>query len=328
MTTISRTTLKSLYYQMLRIRMVEEAIASEYHNQEMRCPVHLCIGEEAIPAGVVSALGKNDIVFSNHRSHGHFLAKGGDLKRMIAEIYGKAAGCSRGIGGSQHLIDLSINFYGSTPIVGGTVPVATGVAWATRLKKEKRVVVSFIGDAAIEGGAFHESLNFASTHKLPILYICENNYYSIFTNLSVRQPKRDIYLLAKVQKAYAFKADGNDILKVYQATRKALDYIRMGVGPAFIEFTTYRLKEHCGPNEENPGERPVEEYNKWKKRSPIKRMEKYLWEKKIMTKDEMKRVKIKIAKEIEEAFRFAKESPYPEEKPSEDQVYYRTYKSN
>lgn len=318
---IRNSILKSLYYQMLRIRMIEEAIAVEYQKQEMRCPVHLCIGEEAISSGVIANLKKSDIVMSNHRSHGHFIGKGGNLNGMIAEIYGKETGCSKGIGGSQHLIDLSVNFFGSTPIVGGTIPVATGVAWAAKLKKEKKITAVFFGDAAVEGGPFHESLNFAATYKLPILYICENNFYSIFTDLSVRQPKRDIYQLAKGQSVLAFKEDGNDILKVYETAKKAVKHIRAGKGPAFIEFTTYRLREHCGPNEENPGERPVNEVNRWKKRQPVPRLEKYLLDKKIYNIKDFDKIKKKITSEIEKAMEFARKSPYPDEMPSERQVY-------
>lgn len=301
--------------------MVEEAIADKYAELEMRCPTHLCIGHEAIPAGICANLTKKDVVMSNHRSHGHYLAKRGDLNKMIAEIYGKVTGCSKGIGGSQHLIDLNVNFYGSTPIVGGTIPVATGVAWADKLKKSKRVTAVFFGDAAVEEGVFHESLNFAAINKLSILYICENNFYSIFTHISDRQPKRDIYKLAQAHDILSLKEDGNDIIKVYNTAKKVIKHVRKNNGPAFIEFTTYRLKEHCGPNEELPGERPVKEVEYWKKKSSVVRMEKYLLENKLITPVEIDSIKNKINREIEKAFQFAKESPYADEEPSESQVF-------
>lgn len=306
---------------MLRIRLVEEAIAQEYHNQEMRCPTHLCIGHEAIPAGVCANLEKKDVVMSNHRSHGHYLAKGGDLKGMIDELYGKVTGCSKGIGGSQHLIDLEANFYGSTPIVGGTIPVATGVAWADKLKNRKRITAVFFGDAASEEGVFYESLNFAAIHKLSILYVCENNFYSIFTHISDRQPKRDIYKLAQAQGILSLKDDGNDIIKVYNTAKKAIKQIRKGNGPVFIEYLTYRLKEHCGPNEELPGERPIEEVEYWKKKSPIKKMEKYLLDYKLLNNEQITAIKEEISGEIEVAFQFAKDSPYPDGEPSKRQIF-------
>lgn len=195
---LSHKLLLSLYFQILRIRRIEEAIAECYKEQEMRCPVHLSIGQEAIAAGVCALLKKTDIVFSNHRSHGHYLAKGGSLPAMIAEIYGKETGCSKGRGGSQHLIDMSAGFWGSTPIVASTVPLSVGSAFYSKLKEDKKVTVVFFGDAAMEEGVLHESLNFASLHKLPIFFVCENNLYSISTHISARQPDRKIALCALV----------------------------------------------------------------------------------------------------------------------------------
>lgn len=310
----------NLYHQMLRIRMVEEEIARRYHEQEMRCPVHLYIGQEAIATGVCAHLEKKDIVLSNHRSHGHYLAKGGSLPALIAELYGKETGCSKGRGGSQHLIDLSANFWGSTPIVGGVIPVATGIAWAVKMNRHKKVVVVFIGDAAIEEGVFYESLNFASLKKLPILYVCENNFYSILTPLHDRQPDRPIYTMAKAHKMLSFAEDGNDIGRVYKTAQKALLAIRAGHGPAFIEFHTYRLKEHCGPNEELIGDRPLHEYKTWQKRSPIKAVEKEL-KKHEVTADTLAKMRQAITKEISDAFTFALKSPYLTERPSQNLVF-------
>lgn len=318
---ISEKALKDLYYQLLRIRMVEETIAKEYKKQEMRCPVHLCIGHEAIPVGICANLKKEDIVLSNHRSHGHFLAKGGDLKGMIAEIYGKVTGCSKGRGGSQHLIDLPVNFYGATPIVGGTIPVATGIAWANKLKKRNIITAVFFGDAATEEGVFHESLNFAVLNKLPILYVCENNLYSIFTHISERQPKRDIYTYVKAYGINAWKEDGNDVLKVYESGKKVTDHIKKGKGPVFIEFSTYRIREHCGPDLDPPGSRPIEEYKKWSKKNPIERMERYLKENNLLKEDDLMKIRKKIGMEIMEAFNYAHKSPYLEEELTEKLVY-------
>ena len=178
-----------LYESMLRIRLVEESIAERYSEEKMRCPTHLSIGQEAISVGVCSNLSIEDKVLSTHRAHAHYLAKGGCLKSMLAEIYGKVTGCSKGMGGSMHLIDKSVGFMGSTAIVGNTIPVAVGLGLALKLKKEKLISCVFFGDAAVEEGVFFESINFAIIHNLPVLFICENNLYSVYSGLDVRQPK-------------------------------------------------------------------------------------------------------------------------------------------
>ena len=183
-----------LLKMMIRIRSLEERIASEYSSQEMRCPTHLSIGQEAAAAGVGLALSKKDVAVSSHRGHGHYVGKGGNLKRMMAEIYGKATGCSMGRGGSMHLIDREVGFEGTTAIVGNSIPVGVGLGLALQAKKMKNVSVIFLGDGAIEEGAFYESANFAAVRNLPVLFICENNLYSVYSPLNVRQPKnRKIY---------------------------------------------------------------------------------------------------------------------------------------
>ncbi|NDB95899.1 MAG: thiamine pyrophosphate-dependent dehydrogenase E1 component subunit alpha [Verrucomicrobia bacterium] len=173
---------------MLRIRLVEEAIAEAYPRQEMRCPVHLSIGQEAVAAGTAAALARADLAMSGHRSHAHYLAKGGDLRKMIAELMGRQNGCCRGRGGSMHLIDRSVGFMGAVPIVGSTIPIAVGLAFAEKLRGQTRVTAAFLGEAATEEGVFHESANFASLHRLPVLFVCENNLYSVYSPMAVRQP--------------------------------------------------------------------------------------------------------------------------------------------
>jgi len=210
-----------LYNSMLLIRRVEEKIVELYPEQEMRCPTHLCIGQEAIPAGVCANLSTQDCVFSNHRDHGHYLAKGGNLKAMIAEIYGKVTGCSRGRGGSMHLIDLAVNFIASTPIVGATIPIAAGSAFASKLQQKDNIVVAFFGDSAIEGGALHESLNFSKLWKLPLLFVCENNLYATQTHVRDRQPPIEIAQVVKGHGVETFKADGNDAIAVYETAKKS-----------------------------------------------------------------------------------------------------------
>lgn len=305
-------TLYMLLFEMLRIRMIEERIIDLYPEKEMRCPVHLSIGQEAIAVGVCQCLGKNDIVLSNHRSHGHYLAKGGDLKTMIAEIYGKATGCSRGRGGSMHLIDRSVNFHGASSIVGSTIPIAVGTAFGNVMQKKKALAVVFFGDAAIEEGVFHESVNFSSLKRLPVLFVCENNFYSVHSHISVRQPKREIYEIGKGHDITSYQDDGMDVLKVYKLAKKAIDEIERNGGPVFIELKTYRYREHCGPNYDfNLGFRTESEVKRWEKKCPIKKLEKQMLNDKIITKEEIENMKKKIGKEIDDAVIFAKNSPFP-----------------
>jgi len=236
-----------LFKKMLRIRIVEETIAEEYKKQEMRCAMHISIGQEAGAVGVCEVVKKSDYVYSSHRAHNHYLAKGGNLINFIAELYGKSEGCSGGRGGSMHLIDLAVNFMGSTPIVGGTVPLAAGSAWYDKLKGNKNITALFIGDGCFEEGVVHETMNFASLHNLPLLIICENNNFSVFTSLQKRQSNLGIYKVAEAHGLFSQKANGNDLHEVIDATRNAIDVICNQNKPAFIEFETYRVYEHCGP---------------------------------------------------------------------------------
>jgi pyruvate dehydrogenase E1 component alpha subunit len=239
----------SLLYGMLVIRRIEEALIAEYPKQEMRCPVHFSIGQEAIAVGVSSNLTRQDWIVSNHRSHAHYIAKGGNLKSFIAELYGKESGCCLGRGGSMHLTDLKAGFLAGIPIVGSSMPIAAGVAMSQSWGKLESLTVAYIGDAAAESGSFHETLNFASLHNLPLLTICENNEYSIFTPLSQRQPmNRTITDLASSHGIKTYRGNGDNILEVVEVTREAKNYILTNSKPAFIEFSTYRLLEHCGPN--------------------------------------------------------------------------------
>ncbi|MEK6837146.1 MAG: thiamine pyrophosphate-dependent dehydrogenase E1 component subunit alpha [Nanoarchaeota archaeon] len=303
----------ALYKSMLLIRRAEEKIAELYPGQEMRCPTHLCIGQEAVSAGVCLNLTRNDCVFSNHRAHGHYLAKGGSLKGMLAELYGKATGCSRGRGGSMHLIDLPVNFVAATPLVAGTIPVAVGTAFALKAQNKPDISVAFFGDSAVEEGVFHEAMNFASLHKLPVLFVCENNIYACQTHLRDRQPDRDTVKLAEGHAVQAYHADGNDAIAVYETAKKAVESIKSGNGPAFIEFLTYRWLEHCGPNEDKDlGYRSEKEISEWLERCPIKRLKKAMLAEKAAREEELEKVESEVMQEVEEAAAFAKESPFPE----------------
>jgi len=316
--------LRQLYSEMLRIRMIEEELVRRYSEQEMRCPVHFSIGQEAIAVGVCQTLRQEDSVLSGHRSHAHYLARGGDLKRMICELYGKAAGCSSGKGGSMHLIDRSVNFLGSTSIVAGTIPVAVGVAFANKLKKSSGTVVMFFGDAATEEGLFYESANFASLHKLPILFVCENNLYSVYSPLEVRQSSlRKNHLLAE---SLGIKArgglDGNDVPDVYEAVQSAMDSIRSEVGPVFLEFNTYRWLEHCGPGYDNDiGYRTDEEFQKWKRKDPLEVLEKRIKVLSSGCEDFKETERKKFQSEVSEAISCAKEAPFPAEQTLSEGVY-------
>lgn len=313
---------KGLFYQMLRIRMVEEAVADEYQKQQMRCPTHLSIGQEAVAVGVCASLGKDDSVFSNHRSHAHYLARGGSLPAMIAELYGKASGASGGLGGSMHLIDQSVNFLGAAPIVASTIPVAVGVAFANVLQKKPGVAVAFFGDAAVEQGSAHEAFSFATLKKLPVLFICENNLYSTLTPLRERQPDRPIAQLVRGHGMNAWQQDGNDVMDVSRSAKKATMLIRSGHGPVFLEFLTYRYREHCGPGEDAPTLRPAEELARWKRKDPIARMRAYCFKHALMTPDELTRMTSKITKEIDDAFAYAKISPFPSFHIDDDRLVY------
>jgi pyruvate dehydrogenase E1 component alpha subunit len=313
----------SYYYDMLRIRMIEEAIAGLYHDQQMRCPVHLCIGQEAISTGVCANLSKDDYVFSNHRSHGHYLAKGGNLNTMFAEIYGKAAGCSKGKGGSMHLVDLSVNFLGATPIVGGIIPVAAGAAFTSFMKGDNRVTVVFFGDAASEEGVFAETLNFASLKKLPVIFVCENNFFSVYTPLSHRQPgERSNSAIASAYGIRSAKGNGNDVVDVSELAKEAVAHARQGLGPYYLEFDTYRWREHCGPNYDNDlGYRKESEYLEWRKRCPLETFADRLIKDGIMSEENIREFELKIQKEIEEAIEFTTQSPFPEPEEMFSHVY-------
>lgn len=320
---LPKETYRSLFEMLLRIRIIEEKIAEIYPQQEMRCPVHLGIGQEAVAVGVCANLTRDDYVLSNHRSHGHYLAKGGDLRAMMAEIYGKATGCCRGKGGSMHLVDLSAGFIGATPIVGSTIPIAVGTAFGTVMRGEKRVSVVFLGDAATEEGVFHESLNFAALKKLPVVFVCENNLYSVYSPLSVRQPEnREIYRLAKAHGVISYQGDGNDVVEVYKLAKRAIKQAGEGKGPAFLEFKTYRWREHCGPNYDNDlGYRTKSEFQEWRQCCPVERLQAQLIKDGILSQHDIDQMTNSIGMEMQEAIAFAKESPFPDESGIMEGIY-------
>ncbi len=307
----------------IRIRFAENEIVRRYPEQKMRCPTHLCIGQEGPPVAVSQHLYKSDYVFSAHRSHGHYLAKSGNLSSMIAEIYGKKTGCARGKGGSQHLIDLDCGFMGSAPILASTISVGVGVAWAVKRRKEKKLVVIYFGDGATEEGTFHEAMNFAGVNSLPVLFVCENNLYSVHSTLEVRQPSsRSIWEIGKIHGVVGMAADGNNIDESWRVAGDAVTQIRAGGGPVIVEFSTYRWKEHCGPNEdESLGYRTSEEVLDWKERDPVACYEKVLVADGILSSSQLKKIRTRVQTEVDEAFAFAESSDFPADNELSDFVY-------
>ena len=306
-----------LLREMHYVRLVEEEIAARYPGEQMRCPVHLSIGQEGVPAGFALAVRDTDFAVSTHRGHAHYLAKGGDLGAMIAEIYGKSTGCSKGKGGSMHLIDLAVRFMGSTAIVGNSIPIGVGLGLSSQLRAKEDVSCIFLGDGAVEEGVFFESLNFAAVKKLPVLFVCENNLYSVYSPFRVRQPEsRSIARMVEAFGVKSVQADGNDAELVYQTLTDAFREIRNGGGPVFIEFSTYRWREHCGPSfDDDLGYRSDEEVAYWKLRDPIKlltdKLSREVSDFDVISNEMISQLKAKIMT----AFKFAEDSPFPD--PSE-----------
>lgn len=317
--------LYDLYKSMLRIRDCEESLVEPILNKKVSTPCHLYSGQEAVAVGLCSALSNDDYIFGNHRSHGHFLAKGGSMKAMLAEIYCRDTGCSRGRGGSMHLIDPTIGMLGSAPIVAGTVSLAVGAALAISIRKENRVAVSFFGDGATGEGVVAESLNFASLMKLPIIFACENNLYATHMPVNECRVNQPISKIAEPYCMEVFSVDGNDVLQVYEASQQAVEFCRSGRGPVFMEFMTYRLRGHVGPDDNVHGEhidiRPEEEIRFWKAKDPISQFERYLLENKLIGNKELQNIKDEVTAEVREAQAFAQNSPYPKKENLTNYVF-------
>jgi pyruvate dehydrogenase E1 component alpha subunit len=298
---------------MHRIRMVEEEIALRYPQGKMRCPTHLSTGQEGVAAAVAECLRADDYAVSTHRGHAHYLAKGGDLRAMIAEIYGKVTGCARGRGGSMHLVDTSVGFMGTSAIVGNSIPIGVGLALAASLKGRDQLSCVFLGDGATEEGVYYESLNFAAVRKLPVLFMCENNLYSVYSPLKVRQPPgRSIAAVAAAIGLHTHVGDGNDAFATWQVINAAIDAIRGGSGPWLLEFAVYRWREHCGPEYDNHiGYRTLEEFELWKAREPIAQMRDALGARAFDVDAWEPTVLGELRAEVNAAFEFAESSPFP-----------------
>jgi pyruvate dehydrogenase E1 component alpha subunit len=305
----------NLLYQMLRIRMVEESLAENYSKQKMRTPVHLSIGQEAAAVASGAVLNKTDYAVSSHRAHAHYLAKGGNLNAMIAEIHGKVTGCCRGRGGSMHLIDQSVGFMGSTAIVGNTIPIGVGLGLSLQLNQGNNICCIYLGDGAIEEGVFYESLNFAVLKKLPVLFICENNLYSVYTPLHKRQPmNRKIYeMIAAVGAKTDCVENGYDVFACVNALQNTVNHVRNKNGVGFVEIHTYRYREHCGPNYDNDiGYRDIAEYESWLAKDSIRLFYETLKQDNILNQTQFEKMKSTITQEIIAAFEFAEQSEFPD----------------
>ena len=288
--------------KLVLIRETEKMVAEEYAKQEMKCPAHLSLGQEAVAVGVCFNLRPKDSVYAGHRGHGAYLAKGGGLKKMIAELYGKESGCAGGRGGSMHLIDRKAGFMGTSAVVGGVIPIAVGDAFAAKLKGDNRFVVVFFGDGAVEEGVFYESMEFASLHKLRIIFVCENNGLAVNTPLYVRQPNKDIYKRGEALGVKGYQADGSDVVLILTTVREAMARILKDEGPVLLEINVERWASHVGPRWEATPD------------CPIKKLENRILDGGMASIEQIKDVYKKVRGEINNAFSFAKDSPFPKPK--------------
>ncbi len=313
------------YKELLRIRRVEEILADEYRTGSMRTPTHFGIGQEAVAVGVCEALTRDDVVYTHHRSHTHYLAKGGSLIGLVAELLGRETGCSRGRGGSVHLTDRSVGFVGSSPILGHSGALAAGSALAFRMDRLPHVAVGFFGEGACDEGSVWETFNFASVQNLPVLFVCENNLYATESPMSVRQAAgTDLCDRVRTFKIRAEQIDGNDVHAVYQATKAAIAQIRAGHGPVFLECMTYRWREHVGPlfdYEVNRTYRTKVELEAWMEKCPVKRSGASLVAAGAATAQDLEAWLATIDQDVRDAIIEAKNSPWPDPSTLFDDVY-------
>lgn len=319
---IDKKTYIEFYTTMVKIRHFEQRISDLYARGLVPGLAHLSIGQEAIAVGAVAAIGEDDYINPTHRGHGQVIAKGANLKPMMAELFGKRTGYCKGKGGSMHIGYMEKGILGPNGIAGGQWPIAAGVALSAKIRRTDQVILCFGGDGASNNGTFHEALNFAALHKLPVIYVLVNNGYQISLPQAKQQPIKDIAMRAAGYAMPGVVVDGNDVFKVYEATLKAVKKARAGEGPSLIECKTYRWRGHH-EGDPNQGERyrTREEIERWKKKDPIKRMAKKLLADKILTKGKMAAIERDVLKEIDEAVAFANESEFPTVEEMYEDVY-------
>jgi pyruvate dehydrogenase E1 component alpha subunit len=308
--------------RMLLIRRAEEAIAELVTSREARCPCHLAIGQEACAVGVASAFRQGDRAFGAHRSHGHYLALGGDIDELFAEVLGRATGCSRGMGGSMHIVAPEQGLLGTVPIVAATIPIAVGSALAAKMEGNNALAVSFFGDGATEEGIFHESLNLASLDKLPIIFACENNLFSSHLRVDERQPADSVARYARAHLVACEVVDGNDVRAVTAASQRAALRARLGEGPTFLELVTYRWRGHVGPSEDiDVGVRRNQDLVHWKGRDPIARMQSAMIAAGTISPVEAEAADQAARHRVAEAVAKARAAPWPAEEALERYVF-------
>jgi TPP-dependent pyruvate/acetoin dehydrogenase alpha subunit len=296
------------YRSLYRIRRVEQEIARVYPSDKIKSPVHLSIGQEAVSVGVCEALRPDDVVFGTYRSHAYYLAHGGDLKKMMAELYGKVTGCAKGKGGSMHLVDVAHGVMGASAVVGTTIANAVGYAYALKLQRKDPIVVSFFGDGATDEGVFHESLNFAALKELPLLFICENNFYAIHTHLLRRHKEANLCERVRAYGIPAERIEDNDVLQIHERAKDVVAKLRgRQTGPFFLECLTYRWKEHVGPNDDfHLGYRTYEEARPWVEGDQLARLAA------LVTPEDRKCIEAAVEEEVRAAIAFAEGEPFPD----------------
>jgi TPP-dependent pyruvate/acetoin dehydrogenase alpha subunit len=325
---MNRNIVLQLYRIMLKIRLFEERIRDDYATGTVPGLVHLYIGEEAIAAGVCANLTKDDFITSTHRGHGHLIAKGGELRYMMAELYGKKSGYCKGKGGSMHIADVDLGILGANGIVGAGIPIALGAALSSQMRNTDQVTVCFFGDGATNHGTFHEGLNFAAVYVLPIVFICENNGYALSRPQEQQQRIKDISIRAAAYDMPGVTIDGNDVMAVYQTSGRAIQKARQGQGPTLIECKTYRWRgHHEGDANQGRRYRTLEEIKQWMEKCPIKRFEAALTDQGILNEDIIKTIKTDLGKEIDDAVKFALESSFPAAEDIYEDVYVQRFET-
>ena len=316
---LDKNDLIQMYKQMLTIRRFEEKVAEFLAQGTIHGTGHLYIGEEAIAVGACRAIERKDYITSTHRGHGHCIAKGADLNKMMSELLGKETGYCRGKGGSMHIADVETGNLGANGVVGGGIPIACGAGITIKMRKLKQVVLCFFGDGAVNQGSFHESLNLASVWNLPVVFICENNLYAMSTATKIAFNIRDISLRAASYGMPGVKVDGNDVLEVYEEVVKAVSRAREGRGPSLLVCDSYRWKGHSRSDAEKY--RTKKEVMEWKKRCPIKRFKKYLMDREYLAGKLAEQIEREVNLPIEEAVDFAQNSSFPSLETLEQNVY-------
>jgi len=307
---------------MITIRLFEEKIVDMYARGIVPGLAHLYVGEEAVASGVCANLTKEDYITSTHRGHGHVIANGAEIKYMMAELFGKKTGYCKGKGGSMHIADVEIGILGANGIAGGGIPIAVGSGLSAKMRRTDQVTACFFGDGSSNNGTFHEGLNFAAVHRLPVIFVCENNTYGISVSQKQHQAIQDISIRAAAYNMPGITIDGNDVLAVYETSGKAIEHARAGKGPTLIECKTYRWRgHHEGDPNQGRRYRTMDEIKEWMEKCPIKRFEERLIEEKILTKPKSKKLWEEIQKEIDDSVEYAHQSPFPEPRDLYEDVY-------